>query len=107
MEDIFDSEFVYLCLSMTLQSFVGPWPLFQFLNSVHSRLDSLDGGPARRKAAIYTPNNTNRINAQNIYALSGVRTHDSRGRATENSSCLRPRGHCGRHICVYNAQLLK
>jgi hypothetical protein len=24
-------------LSMDLQSFVGPWPLFQFLNPIHSR----------------------------------------------------------------------
>jgi hypothetical protein len=24
-------------LSVTLQSFVGPWPLFQFLNLLHSR----------------------------------------------------------------------
>jgi hypothetical protein len=37
----------------------GPWPLYLF-----SRWDSLDGGSACRKAAIYTQNNTNRINAQ-------------------------------------------
>jgi hypothetical protein len=35
----------------------GPRPLFQFLNPIHSRYDSLDGGSARRKAATYT--NTN------------------------------------------------
>jgi hypothetical protein len=46
-------------LSVALQSFVGPWPLFQFLNPKHSWLDSLDGGSARRKAATYTQNNTN------------------------------------------------
>jgi hypothetical protein len=49
-----------ICLSMALQSFVGPWPLFQFLNPIHSRYDSLVGGSARRKDATYTQNNTNR-----------------------------------------------
>jgi hypothetical protein len=34
--------------------FVGPWPLFQFTNLIHSRLDSLDGGSARLRAATYT-----------------------------------------------------
>jgi hypothetical protein len=40
-----------------------------------------------------------RINAHNtdIYALSGIRTHDPSVRVSENSSCLRPRGHCDRH----------
>jgi hypothetical protein len=46
-------------LSMGLQPIVGPWPLFQFLNPIHSRQDSSDGGSARRKAATYTQNNTN------------------------------------------------
>jgi hypothetical protein len=32
---------------------------FQFLNPIHSREDSLDGGSAIRKAATYTQNNTN------------------------------------------------
>jgi hypothetical protein len=47
-------------LSMSVQSFVGPWPLFYFLNPIHSREDSLDGGSARRKATTYKQNNTNR-----------------------------------------------
>jgi hypothetical protein len=33
---------------MVLQPFV-PWPLFQFLNPIHSRYDSLDRGSDRRK----------------------------------------------------------
>jgi hypothetical protein len=28
---------------MTLQPFVGPWPLFQVLDLLHNRYDSLDG----------------------------------------------------------------
>jgi hypothetical protein len=31
-----------------------------------------------------------------IHALSGIRTHDPSLRAKEDSSCLRPRGHCDR-----------
>jgi hypothetical protein len=31
-------------LSMALQPFVGPWPLFQFLNPIHSPYDSMNGG---------------------------------------------------------------
>jgi hypothetical protein len=43
-------------LFTTLQPFVGPWPLFQFLNPIHSRQDFLDAESGRRKAAIYTQN---------------------------------------------------
>jgi hypothetical protein len=31
------------------------------------------------------------------HALSGIRTHDPSVRASEDSSCLRQRGHCDRH----------
>jgi hypothetical protein len=50
---------LYTYVSMTLQSFVRPWPLFQFLNPIHSRQESLDGGSARRKAASYKEDITN------------------------------------------------
>jgi hypothetical protein len=40
-----------------------------------------------------------RINTD-IHALSGIRTHDPSFRASENSSCLRPRGQCDRHMLV-------
>jgi hypothetical protein len=70
-------------LPMVLQFFVGPWPLFQFLNHIHSRYDSLEGRSASRKAA----------NLQtDIHALSGIRTHDPSVWGGEDSSCLRPRG---------------
>jgi hypothetical protein len=46
-------------LSMALQPFVGRLPLFQFLNPIHSRQDSLDEGSVRRKATTYTQNNIN------------------------------------------------
>jgi hypothetical protein len=31
-----------------------------------------------------------------VHALSGIRTHDPSVRVSEDSSCLRPCGHCGR-----------
>jgi hypothetical protein len=37
-----------------------------------------------------------RIHTPNIHASSGIRTHDPRVRASEVSSCLRPRGYCDR-----------
>jgi hypothetical protein len=46
-------------LSIALQHFVGPWLLFQFLDLLHSRQDSLDGGSARRKATTCTQDSTN------------------------------------------------
>jgi hypothetical protein len=58
-----------LSLSMALQPF-GPWPLFQSLNPIYSRWDSLDGVSARRKVATYTQNNTN------FHASCGIRTQD-------------------------------
>jgi hypothetical protein len=36
------------------------------------------------------------INAPRHYALSGIRAHGPSVRAGEDSSCLRPRGHCDR-----------
>jgi hypothetical protein len=45
---------------MALQPFVGPWSLFQFLDPVHSRYDSLHGGSAIRQAYTYTQNIKNR-----------------------------------------------
>jgi hypothetical protein len=44
---------------MALQPFVGPWQIFQFLDLLHIRFDSLDGRSARRKAATYTQVYTN------------------------------------------------
>jgi hypothetical protein len=52
----------------------------------------LDGGPARRKVATYTQNNTNtELTPTDIHALSGIRTHDSSVQADNDSSCLIPR----------------
>jgi hypothetical protein len=56
---------LFVCLSIYLSIYgstvllFGPWPLFQFLNSIYSRKDSLGGRSARRKAATYMQDSTN------------------------------------------------
>jgi hypothetical protein len=62
--------------SVALQRFVGPCPFLQFRYRIYTdssgRQDSLDGGSARRKAANYTQNNTNRINAHTQTSMPRV-----------------------------------
>jgi hypothetical protein len=50
----------------------------------------LDGGSAGRKGQ----KNTNRINAPDINASSGIQTDGPSAGAGEDGSCLRPRDHC-------------
>jgi hypothetical protein len=45
--------------SMVPQPVVGPWPIFQSLDLLHSLKGTSDGGSARRKAATYTQDSTN------------------------------------------------
>jgi hypothetical protein len=46
---------------------------------------------------LHTGQHKHRINAYtDIHALSGIRTHDPSVRASEYSTCLRPRCHCDR-----------
>jgi hypothetical protein len=42
------TDSIIIIIIMALQPF-GPWPLFQFVDPIHSRQGSLDGGSARRK----------------------------------------------------------
>jgi hypothetical protein len=94
-------------LVVTLQPFVGPWPLFQFLHHLHSRYVSLNGGSARRKSATYIQNKTKREQThRDIHASSGVRTHDPSIWADENSSCFSPHGHCDRPISCMERKFL-
>jgi hypothetical protein len=44
---------------------------------------------------LHTEQHKHRINTD-IHALSGIRTHDPSVRASEDGSCLRPRGYCDR-----------
>jgi hypothetical protein len=46
---------------------------------------------------LHTGHHKHRINAYtDIHDLSGIRSHDPSVRASEDSSCLRPRGYCDR-----------
>jgi hypothetical protein len=95
----YSTNFLFIHSSVAVQSFFGFWPLFQFLNPIHSRKDSLDEGISPSQSRyLHTEQHKHRINAHiYIHALSGFRTDDSNVRASEDSSCLRPRGHCERH----------
>jgi hypothetical protein len=91
-------RFIYLSI---YRPFCWILALFQFLNRIHSRQNSLDGGSARRKVAIYTQNNTNTEKTHtDIHVVSGIRIHDPSVRASKDSSCLRPRGDCDRQLHV-------
>jgi hypothetical protein len=73
-----------------LQPFVGLWPHFQYLNPIHSRQDSLDGGSARRY--LHTEQHKHGIKANRYPCLAGIRIHDPSVQAGKDGSCLRPRG---------------
>jgi hypothetical protein len=81
--------------SMALQPFVGPWPLLRFRNHFYTEVGILGGviSPSQSRY-LHAGQHKHKINAHtNIHALSEIRTHDPRFRASEDSSCLRPRGH--------------
>jgi hypothetical protein len=81
---------------MALQPFVGSWLRFQFLDPIHSRQDSLDGGSARRKASTYTQDNRNRINElTDNHILSGFKPTISAFVRAKTVHALD--GHCDRH----------
>jgi hypothetical protein len=68
----------------------------QFLNpKTVGRTAWTEDQPVARPLPIQ--DNTNRINTHtNFRAMSGIRTNDPTVQASEDSSCLRPRGHCDR-----------
>jgi hypothetical protein len=86
-------------LSMVFPDHSGPRPLIQFLN--HFLIDgrtrwTSDQLIARLAKHRTTQTQNKRIHTPNIHALSEILTHDPSDRASEDSSCLRPRGHCDR-----------
>jgi hypothetical protein len=62
----------------------------------HWTSDQLIAKPLPKHRTTQTQNK--RIHTPNIHALSGIRSHDPGFRASEDSSCLRPRGYCARHL---------
>jgi hypothetical protein len=87
--------------SMALPAHSGPWSLIQFRN--HFCTDgrtpwTSDQLVARSLPKHRTQTQNKRIHTSNIHALSGIWNHDPSVWASEGSSCLRPRGYCGRQI---------
>jgi hypothetical protein len=81
---------------MTVQPFVGPWPLFQLLDLFTQSVGHLGRGISPSQGRyLRRGQHKHRINAHtDIHASSGIQTHDASVRANEDSSCPRPRGHC-------------
>jgi hypothetical protein len=69
--------------------FVGPWPLFQFLNPTQS-VELLGRGISPSQGRyLHTEQHKHRINAHtDIHASSGIRPHDPNVRAGKDGSCL-------------------
>jgi hypothetical protein len=86
--------------SMALQPLVRLWPLLRFHNrNLFTQTLGLLGRVISPSQGHYlhTGQHRHRINAYtDIRASSGIRTHDPSVRANEDSSRLRPRGHCDR-----------
>jgi hypothetical protein len=84
---------------MALQPFVGPWPFFSFLILYTAGGTVWTGDqPIARPLRTHRTTHKHRINDTDIHALGGIRTYDPSVRASEDNSCLRPRGHCDRQI---------
>jgi hypothetical protein len=81
---------------------LGPGLFFTFVKTqtvgLLGRVISLSQG-----RYLHIEHNEHRIIAHtDIHALNGIRIHDPSVRAGEDSSCLRPRDHCDRHVCTTN-----
>jgi hypothetical protein len=92
----------FIYSSMLLQPFVGPWPFLQFRNIFYAdgrtpwTSDQSVARPLPKHRTTQTQNK--RIH---IHAASGIINHDLGIRASEDSSCLRQRGHRDRHSIQY------
>jgi hypothetical protein len=99
------SQYIHLFIhsSTALQPFVDPWPLLQFRNLFYAdgRTPWTSDQPVASRY-LHTGQHEYRINAHtDSHAFSGNRIDDSSVRASEDSSCLRPRGHCDWCIYIY------
>jgi hypothetical protein len=88
--------------SMALQPFVGPWPALQFRNLFYTdgRTPWTSAQPVARPLPTHKTTQTHNKRTHSHPCL-GIRTHDPSVRASEDSSCLRPCGHCDRQIYAF------
>jgi hypothetical protein len=84
--------------SMSLQRFVGPLPLLQFVIIFTQAVEQLGRGISPSQGRyLRAGQHKHRINIHtDTHALSGIRTHDPSVRASEDSSCLWPCSHYDR-----------
>jgi hypothetical protein len=83
---------------MALTALTGPWPLLLFRNHFYTngRTPWMRISPSEGRY-LYTGQHKYRINAYaDIHALRRIQTPDPSVGASEDSSCLRSRGHCDR-----------
>jgi hypothetical protein len=93
---------------MALQPFVGPWPLLQFRNLFYTvgRTPWASDQPVARPLPTHrTAQTQNKHTHTDKYALSGIRTHDPSVRASDDNSCLRPRGNCDQLLTCITAEI--
>jgi hypothetical protein len=93
--------------SMALRTLLDPGLFFSFVIFFTQSVGLLGRGISPSQGRyLHTGEHKHRINAHTgIRALSGIWSHDSNVRAWEDSSCLRPRGHCDRLQGVYLHQI--
>jgi hypothetical protein len=96
--------YIYLFIHQWLYSpLLGSGLFFSFVIFFTQTIGLLERGISPLQGRyLHTGQHKHRINAHtDIHALSGNRTHDPSVRASEDSSCLRPPGHCDEHIYIY------
>jgi hypothetical protein len=92
-----EDETKYIYLSMAVQSFLldlGRFFSFLILYTV-GRTPWTGDQPVARPLPTHRTTQIEQTH-RDIHAFSGIRNHDPSVRASEESSCLRKRGHCDR-----------
>jgi hypothetical protein len=86
---------------------LGPGLYFSFLIFFTQTLGLLGRGISPSQGRyLHTGKHKHSKNANtDIHALSGIRIYDPSVRASEDSSCLRPRGHCDRLITTFSSKI--
>jgi hypothetical protein len=107
------SSFIHSFIHQWLYGPFGPWPwararVFSFVIFFTETVGLLGRMISPSQCHyLHTGQHKHRINAHtNIHALSGILTHDPSVRASEDSSCLRPPGHCYRYTYQYLNKIL-
>jgi hypothetical protein len=100
-----DLSFIHQWLYSPL---LGPGIFFSFLIFFTHTVGLLGRGISPSKGRyLHTGQHKHTINAHtDIHALSGIRTHDSRVRESDDSSCFRLRGHCDRQLSDLPTEML-